>query len=105
MPMPRFGVIVKDCFTSSINAVRCKALRRQPGRATPQGMGQRPIKRDTSVNVRLTSDEREALERLAARNRRTLSDYIRVILQDHVRTEEAADAGAFTEASTKRRAD
>jgi predicted DNA binding CopG/RHH family protein len=71
----------------------------------PARMGQRPIKRDTSVNVRLTSDEREALERLAARNRRTLSDYIRVILQDHVKTEAEVEARVYTEASAKRRAE
>jgi hypothetical protein len=53
------------------------------GQGYVAGMGRTPTKKDTSVNVRLTSGEREALERLAARNRRTLSDYIRIILQDH----------------------
>jgi hypothetical protein len=42
-------------------------------------------KRDTSVNVRLTSKEREALQHLADRDQRTLSDYIRVVLQNHMR--------------------
>jgi hypothetical protein len=49
-------------------------------------------KRDTSVNVRLTSEEREALQLLADRNRRTLSDYIRLVLQDHMRTKRLREA-------------
>ena len=42
------------------------------------------MKRDTSVNIRLTSAERDELQRRAAAAKRTLSDYIRLILQAHL---------------------
>jgi hypothetical protein len=35
------------------------------------------MKRDTSVNIRLTSDEKDDLQRRADAAKRTLSDYIR----------------------------
>jgi len=47
------------------------------------------MKRDTSVNIRLTSAERDELQRRADAAKRTLSDYIRLILQAHL--EEPAD--------------
>ena len=47
------------------------------------------MKRDTSVNIRLTSAERDQLQRRADAAKRTLSDYIRIVLQAHL--EEAAD--------------
>jgi hypothetical protein len=48
------------------------------------------MKRDTSVNVRLTSEERAELQRLADADKRKLSDYIRLILQAHLETEREA---------------
>ena len=42
------------------------------------------MKRDTSVNIRLTSAERDELQRRADAAKRTLSDYIRLILQAHL---------------------
>ena len=50
------------------------------------------MKRDTSVNIRLTQAERDELQRRADAAKRTLSDYIRLILQSHL--EEAADEKA-----------
>jgi uncharacterized protein (DUF1778 family) len=61
---------------------QCKAAR-----ATAASM-----KRDTSVNIRLTQAERDELQRRADAAKRTLSDYIRLILQDHL--EEPADGKA-----------
>jgi len=39
------------------------------------------MKRDTSVNIRLTQAERDELQRRADVAKRTLSDYIRLILR------------------------
>jgi uncharacterized protein (DUF1778 family) len=50
------------------------------------------MKRDTSVNIRLTSAERDQLQRRADAAKRTLSDYIRLILQTHLE-EEPEDTG------------
>jgi uncharacterized protein (DUF1778 family) len=50
------------------------------------------MKRDTSVNIRLTQAERDELQRRADAAKRTLSDYIRLILQAHL--EEPADEKA-----------
>ena len=50
------------------------------------------MKRDTAVNIRLTSDERDELQRRADAAKRTLSDYIRLILQAHL-DEELGDPG------------
>jgi predicted DNA-binding protein len=47
------------------------------------------MKRDTTVNIRLTSAEKDELQRRADAAKRTLSDYIRLILQAHL--EEEAD--------------
>ena len=51
------------------------------------------MKRDTSVNIRLTQAERDELQRRADVAKRTLSDYIRLILQAHLE-EDAADEKA-----------
>jgi mRNA-degrading endonuclease RelE of RelBE toxin-antitoxin system len=42
------------------------------------------MKRDTSVNVRLTSEVRDELQKLADAHKRTLSDYIRLLLEEHL---------------------
>jgi predicted transcriptional regulator len=55
------------------------------------------MKRNTSVNVRMTEDLRASLQRLADANKRTLSDYIRLLLEEHVGTQER------TEDATKRK--
>jgi hypothetical protein len=54
--------------------------------------GQPAMKRDTAVNIRLTSAERDELQRRADAAKRTLSDYIRLILQAHL-DEELGDPG------------
>jgi predicted transcriptional regulator len=53
------------------------------------------MKRTTSVNIRMTDDLRGELQRLADANRRTLSDYIRLLLEEHVdqKRERPHDAG------------
>jgi hypothetical protein len=53
------------------------------------------MKKDTSVNVRLTSAEREELQRLADAAKRKLSDYIRLVLQAHLEAE--AESGSRPE--------
>jgi predicted transcriptional regulator len=52
------------------------------------------MKRATSVNVRMTDQLRGELQRLADANKRTLSDYIRLLLEEHVevRREREEDA-------------
>jgi len=53
------------------------------------------MKRDTSVNVRLTSELRDELQRLAEAHKRTLSDYIRLLLEEHIEAQkDGAEAGA-----------
>jgi uncharacterized protein (DUF1778 family) len=49
------------------------------------------MKRDTAVNIRLTSAERDELQRRADAAKRTLSDYIRLILQAHLEEEQAVE--------------
>jgi uncharacterized protein (DUF1778 family) len=49
------------------------------------------MQRDTRVNIRLTSAERDELQRRADAAKRTLSDYIRVILQAHLEEEQSAE--------------
>ena len=39
------------------------------------------MKRTTSVNIRITDELRGELQRLADSNKRTLSDYVRLILE------------------------
>jgi hypothetical protein len=50
------------------------------------------MKRDSSVNIRITSAERAELQRLADASKRKLSDYIRLILQEHLEAENNAAA-------------
>jgi uncharacterized protein (DUF1778 family) len=45
------------------------------------------MKRDSSVNIRLTSAEKDELQRRADAAKRTLSDYIRLVLQTHLEDE------------------
>jgi predicted DNA-binding protein len=42
------------------------------------------MKRATSVNIRMTDELRGELQRLADANKRTLSDYIRILLEEHI---------------------
>jgi len=53
------------------------------------------MKRTTSVNIRITDELRGELQRLADANKRTLSDYVRLILEEHaeVKREREEDAG------------
>ncbi len=44
----------------------------------------RPKKTDGQIGIRVSKALRDALERLAAKDRRSLSDYIRLVLEDHV---------------------
>lgn len=41
---------------------------------------------DDRILVRVRGDLRRAIERLAEKDRRTLSDYVRILLEDHVAT-------------------
>ena len=52
------------------------------------------MKRTTSVNIRMTDELRGELQRLADANKRTLSDYVRLILEEHaeVKREREEDA-------------
>jgi predicted DNA-binding protein len=56
------------------------------------------MKRDTSVNVRLTSEMRDGLQQLADAHKRTLSDYIRLLLEEHLEQQKGQ-----AEAATKKR--
>jgi predicted DNA-binding protein len=51
------------------------------------------MKRTTSVNIRMTDELRGELQRLADANKRTLSDYVRLVLEEHaeVRREREED--------------
>jgi predicted transcriptional regulator len=49
------------------------------------------MKKDTSVNVRLTSDLKEKLQRLADRDSRKLSAYIELVLAAHVASAKTSD--------------
>jgi uncharacterized protein (DUF1778 family) len=49
------------------------------------------MQRDTRVNTRLSSAERDELQRRADAAKRTLSDYIRLILQAHLEEEQSAE--------------
>ena len=52
------------------------------------------MKRTTSVNIRMTDELRGELQRLADTNKRTLSDYVRLVLEEHaeVKREREEDA-------------
>ena len=56
----------------------------QPCAVKLPALRQPSMKRDTSVNIRLTSAERDELQRRADAAKRTLSDYIRLVLQAHM---------------------
>jgi predicted DNA binding CopG/RHH family protein len=60
------------------------------------------MKKDTSVNVRLSSDLRAVLQRLAEADGRTLSGYISRLLELHVQDKES---GARTGRGTRGRAE
>jgi predicted transcriptional regulator len=56
------------------------------------------MKRAMSVNIRMTDELRGKLQRLAEANKRTLSDYIRILLEEHIevqRRARAVDAAGF----------
>jgi predicted DNA-binding protein len=46
------------------------------------------MKRTTSVNIRMTDELRGELQRLADANKRTLSDYVRLLLEEHVESQQ-----------------
>jgi len=48
------------------------------------------MKKDTSVNVRLTSELKADLQQLADRDSRKLSAYIELVLYAHVATQKAS---------------
>jgi len=52
------------------------------------------MKRTTSVNIRMTDELRGELQRLADANKRKLSDYVRIVLEEHaeVKREREEDA-------------
>lgn len=52
------------------------------------------MKKSTSVNVRMTEELRDQLQKLADANRRTLSDYIRLLLEEHVEAHREQAEGA-----------
>lgn len=70
-----------------INAKKCRTLASLVGLFA---RGYAPcMKKDTSVNVRLTSQQRAALQRLADEDGRELSNYIRRVLEVHLQKDEA----------------
>jgi predicted DNA-binding protein len=84
---------VHECFTSSIEVKYCFASCHLVKAARPGY--RRGMKRDTSVNVRLTSEMREELQKLADAHKRTLSDYIRLLLEEHLEQQKTqAEAAA-----------
>jgi mRNA-degrading endonuclease RelE of RelBE toxin-antitoxin system len=46
------------------------------------------MKKTAAVNLRMTEELRAKLQRLADENRRQLSDYIRLVLEDHANADE-----------------
>jgi predicted transcriptional regulator len=53
------------------------------------------MKRATSVNIRMTDELRGELQRLADAHKPTLSDYIRLVLEEHAEAQrERADDAA-----------
>jgi predicted DNA-binding protein len=59
------------------------------------------MKRTTSVNVRMTDQLREALQRLADANKRTLSDYVRLVLEEHADAHEERPGDASRERKSR----
>lgn len=41
--------------------------------------------KDTSITIRLTDEEKEALKRAAAKNYTTISQYVRGVMKDHLK--------------------
>jgi predicted transcriptional regulator len=52
------------------------------------------MKRTTSVNIRMTDELRGELQRLADVNKRTLSDYVRLVLEQHAEVKRERDEEA-----------
>jgi predicted DNA-binding protein len=52
------------------------------------------MKRATSVNVRMTDQLRSELQKLADANKRTLSDYIRLLLEEHIEAQREREEDA-----------
>jgi hypothetical protein len=46
---------------------------------------------DEYVPLRLTASQREALDRLALHDRRSISEYIRILIDDHIRSTRTLD--------------
>ena len=47
-------------------------------------MNQKGLHPMVQMNIRIDSATKEALEKLAKDNKRSLSDYVRLVLEDHV---------------------
>lgn len=58
---------------------QCSALGYSPTMKPLGGKGESPF-----LRVRVPSEMLEALRRLAARDRRKLSDYVRLLIEDHL---------------------
>jgi hypothetical protein len=80
--MKRNVVPMPSCKARYSFAIQRRGLRRNGGRYTALTM-----KRDTSVNLRLTSELRAKLQRLADEDGRKLSGYIVRLLELHAREE------------------
>ena len=85
--MKRNGRPHPSCKAKYSFAIPRKGLRRNGGRYTALTM-----KRDTSVNLRLTSELRAKLQRLADDDGRKLSGYIVRLLELHAREQELPDS-------------
>ena len=48
-------------------------------------MNQKGLEPMMQLNVRIDRKDKEALEHLARQDRRSLSEYIRLVLEDHIR--------------------
>jgi mRNA-degrading endonuclease RelE of RelBE toxin-antitoxin system len=53
------------------------------------------MKRITSVNVRISPEMKDELQELADRYRRKLSDYVRLVLEDHLEQQKRRDPGTY----------
>jgi len=52
------------------------------------------MKRTTSVNIRMTDELGGELQRLADTNKRTLSDYVRLVLEEHAEVKRGREEDA-----------
>jgi len=59
----------------------------------------RLMTRDAHLSVRVAADLKQALERLAASEQRTLASYVHFVLHQHVKASE--DAGTNTRKSSR----